>query len=421
MNILLSAYYCSPYQGGESAVGWRVATELAKIHDVTVICGDLSSGSPIKKDLERYGKEHGLPPRLKFHHIQATGWMLKIHDAHALPGLWFLFYEAYRRWQVAAAAAAKELHAAKPFDLIHHVNVIGFREPGYLWQLGIPFFWGPVSGAPMVPEAFIADFGPKEKFRWGTRNLLNRLQIRMARRSAAAARAAVKVWAVSKEDRQVFAGWGVDAEPMLETGCAVDPGRQPRSRSAGEPLRICWSGLFQGIKALPLLFRAIAGSSRKEDMRLEVLGDGPEVERWKALVASLGIAGQVHFHGMLPRDKALEVMQRSHLLVHSSVKEGTPHVVLEALSFGLPVICHDACGMGTAVTAACGFKVPLQNPETSVAGFRDALDRFHADPGLLGCLSRGALARANELTWESKIQRISETYHQILARSNQPA
>ena len=156
-------------------------------------------------------------------------------------------------------------------------------------------------------------------------------------------------------------------------------------------------------------------------MKLEVLGDGPEAERWKALAASLGIAGQVHFHGMLPRDKALEVMQRSHLLVHSSVKEGTPHVVLEALSFGLPVICHDACGMGTAVTGSCGIKVPLENPETSVAGFRAALDRFHAEPRLLDELSRGALARANELTWESKIQRISETYHQVLARGKQPA
>lgn len=419
-NILLSAYYFSPYQGGEAAVGWRVATELAKTYDVTVVCGDLSSGAPIKKDLERYEKEQGLPPGLKYHHIQATGKMLKIHDAHALPGLWFLFYEAYRRWQLEAVAVARTLHAARPFDLVHHVNVIGFREPGYLWQLGIPFFWGPVSGAPMVPEAFIADFGPKEKFRWGTRNLLNRLQIRMARRSAAAARAAVKVWAVSQEDRAVFAGWGVDAEPMLETGCAVDPSRQPRSRAEGEPLRICWSGLFQGIKALPLLLRALAASPHKEAMKLEVLGDGPEGERWKVLAASLGLADQVHFHGMLPRDKALEVMQRSHLLVHSSVKEGTPHVVLEALSFGLPVICHDACGMGTAVTESCGIKVPLAKPETSIAGFRAALDRFYADPALLERLSRGALARANELTWESKIQRISDAYQQVLAHQAQP-
>jgi len=39
MRILISAYYCSPYRGGESAVGWQVATELANHHDVTVVCG----------------------------------------------------------------------------------------------------------------------------------------------------------------------------------------------------------------------------------------------------------------------------------------------------------------------------------------------------------------------------------------------
>lgn len=397
-------------------MGWRVATELAKTHDVTVICGDLSSDAPIKKDLERYDKEQGLPPRLKIHHIQATGWMLKIHDAHARPGLWFLFYEAYRRWQLAAATAAKELHAERPFDLIHHVNVIGFREPGYLWRLGLPFFWGPVSGAPMVPGTFMTDFGPKERFRWETRNLLNRFQMRMARRSAAAARTSAKVWVVSEEDRGVFSGWGVDAEPMLETGCAVESSRQPRRRVAGETLRICWSGLFQGIKALPLVLRAIAVADYKDRVFLDVLGDGAEADRWKALAASLGISDRIQWHGMLPRDRALEVMQGAHALIHSSVKEGTPHVVLEALSFGLPVICHDACGMGTAVTEACGFKVPLKDPETSIDGFGEAIGILLGDADLLEAKSRAALARANELTWESKIQRFSDAYRKVLDR-----
>jgi glycosyltransferase involved in cell wall biosynthesis len=147
---------------------------------------------------------------------------------------------------------------------------------------------------------------------------------------------------------------------------------------------------------------------------LEILGDGPEAERWKDLAASLGLQERIHWHGMLPRDRALEVMSSSHVLAHTSVKEGTPHVVLEALSMGLPVICHDACGMGTAVTSACGIKVPLEEPGRSVEGFREAIDTLLVNPHLLQELSRGALARAAELTWDSKIQRIDRAYREAL-------
>lgn len=413
LNILISAYYCSPYRGGESAVGWKIATGLAKHHDVTVICGDLAKEGPTGQDVSRFTDEEGLPPGLKICHIQAEGWTQRIHDLHAMPGLWFLFYEAYRRWQLQALKLARELHEEKPFDLIHHVNVIGFREPGYLWQMGIPFFWGPVSGAPMIPISFLKDFSMKEKFRWGSRNVLNKLQMRLARRAVKAARVATKVWVVSNEDKQVFDRWGVEAEPMLETGSTIPEYIQPRGREKDTPLRLCWSGLFQGIKALPVLLRAMA-SCHDRNITLEVLGDGVEAERWKNLSIDLGISERVRWLGMLTRDQALEAMNRSHALVHSSVKEGTPHVVLEALSMGMPVICHDACGMGTAVTSDCGIKIPLYSPARSYEGFRAALETMYDNPSLLENLSLSAIKRATELTWESKIFRYTAAYQQCL-------
>ena len=76
---------------------------------------------------------------------------------------------------------------------------------------------------------------------------------------------------------------------------------------------------------------------------------------------------------------------------------------------GLPVICHDACGMQTAVTDRCGIKVPLHDPETSIDGFCRAIQKL-AEPQFYNQLSAGALHRAHELTWDSKVARISEAY-----------
>lgn len=413
LRILLSAYYCSPYRGSESEVGWQVAIGLARDHDVTVICGDLSGESPTGRDVERYRAEFGLPAGLEVLHVQAMGFSRKIHDLHRLPGLWFLYYEAYRRWQLQALAIARRLHAEQPFDLAHHLTVIGFREPGYLWRLGIPFFWGPVSGATEVPAAFLADFSAKERFRWASHRWLNRFQIARGGRPVAAARAAAKVWAVCREDALVIRQWGGNVELMPEVGCSPAADVLPKSRENEEPLRLCWSGLFQGRKALPLLLRALAkvGDPR---IHLDVLGDGPEAGRWKREAEVLGIDRQVRWHGMVPRSNALSIFDASHVCVHTSVKEATSTVVLEALERGIPVVCHAACGMGTAIDETCGIKVPLKNPATSVEGFAIAIGRLLVEPDLLPMLSRGALARAYEFSWSDKVKKIGAAYTTVL-------
>ena len=106
----------------------------------------------------------------------------------------------------------------------------------------------------------------------------------------------------------------------------------------------------------------------------------------------------------------MEVMAGCHVLVHTSIKEATASVLLEALERGLPVICHDACGMGTAVTEGCGIKISLVDFQTSVSGVEQALVRLLEDPVLLAALSKGAIQRAEELTWRSKGLEISMAY-----------
>ena len=416
LRVLLSAYYCSPYRGSESAVGWQTAAGLAKYHDVTVLFGDLSAAAPGARDIERYRKETGLPDNLELVHVQAEGAARIVNRLHALPGLWFLYYEAYRRWQRQVLDVARRMHAERPFDLVHHVTVIGFREPGYLWQLGIPFFWGPVSGTTEVPPAFVKDFGAKERFRWTTHRLINRMQTRRGGRPGRAALAAAKIWAVCKEDARVLQGWGGGPDLMPEVGCVPVEGVVPRSRAEEEPRRLCWSGMFQGRKALPLLLRAIAKVGSR-DIRLHVLGGGAEAERWHREALSLGIGQCVEWHGMLPREDALKIFDRTHVFIHTSVKEATSTVILEALERGIPVVCHDACGMGTAVNESCGIRIPLEDPGMSVDGFADAIGRFLRDPALLPTLSAGAIVRARELSWESKVERISAAYLHLLGKA----
>jgi glycosyltransferase involved in cell wall biosynthesis len=301
------------------------------------------------------------------------------------------------------------------------LTMTGFREPGYLWKLPVPFVWGPIGGAANLPSSFLPMMGWKEQLYYRPRNLLNVIQQRTAIRCRRAARSARHLWVIGDADqRLVERVWGCRAERLGETGALPDPTARARRRDATRPLRIVWSGSHIGRKALPVLLHALARLTKQERTHVElgVLGEGPETRRWRALAVNLGLSGHVRWAGLLPRAEALEEIARADVMAFTGIQEGTPHTVLEALSCGLPVICHDACGMGTAVNAACGVKVPLRDPETSIHGFHAAIAHLIAAPHELTRLSEGALRRAQELSWDARARSIGDTYHRV-ARERQ--
>jgi len=174
--------------------------------------------------------------------------------------------------------------------------------------------------------------------------------------------------------------------------------------------------LHAGRKALPLLLGAAADLKREfppPKFKIKVLGGGLQTETWKALAHKLQVDDLITWTGQLSRDRALEEMRDADVFAFTSVQEGTSTVVMEALAMGLPVICHDACGMAVAINETSGIKVPMDSPEVSQAGFAGAIRSFLMDPHQVQSLSAGALARARELSWEQKGRQIAEVYESV--------
>ena len=65
------------------------------------------------------------------------------------------FYWYYRKWQKRTLKIAEQIVSKHKIDIIHQLNMIGFREPGYLWELkDIPFVWGPIGGMELMPTGY---------------------------------------------------------------------------------------------------------------------------------------------------------------------------------------------------------------------------------------------------------------------------
>lgn len=415
MRVLLSAFAFSPYRGSECAVGWNIARELAKRYDVTVITGEVKDRG-FEVEYPRYVAENGDIHGLTVVYLKPTKVIAFIDWLHELPGLWSLYYLAYNLWQKLAYRKVLELHRANPFDIVHHLTMIGYREPGYMWKLGVPFYWGPVGGSVNEPMSFIGVYSKSGVVKVLLRCAINGLQKRILKRPRIVAKIAKKIWAVTSADMEtIMRIWGAKCEQMLETASTPVSDARVRNWDGSSPLRIVWSGTHTYGKAMPILIKAFVRVKEKVQdiaVRVDVMGKGEETEKWKSLAAELGVGDFFNWIGYIPRSEALKVMNEAHVLAFTSVKEGTPHVVMEALSLGLPVICHDACGMGMAVNDESGWKIPLKSPDISVDGFARTIAAILRNHGLIEEKSRGALERARVLTWEEKANCIAKAYEE---------
>jgi glycosyltransferase involved in cell wall biosynthesis len=424
LRALVCAHEFSPAHGSECAVGWNICTRLARYHDVTVLCGTGSQKDPYayRNAYDEYVLQNGLVPGLMPVFVEASrysrvcaGLNLALTGVKDGAGFRPLFYQALKEWQREAFKVAQRMgfHA---FDLVHQLTPIGFRNPGFFWRSGLPFFWGPISGSYCLPLRFAASLGVRPLLFESFRALTNRIQSR-SRQLRRVAGAAAVVWTVTHADTEMIQRLSsVEPRPMIECGGPEFP-TQTSSLESTLPLRICWSGRHDSTKALPLLLQAIADPELHAKTQLNILGTGPETKAWKRLANSLRLSN-IEWKGWLPREEALAEMSTSDLVAHTSVREATGVVVLEALALGKPVICHDACGMSLAVTDECGIKIPLRSPRESVRAFRAAIAMLIRDPSAILKLSLGAVCRASELTWDRKAKEIAEAYTEFVDHDN---
>lgn len=418
-RILISAFAVSPRRGSEPGVGWNLPLRLSQWHDVTVLCAPLIGNEPFREEIEDYLTEHGPLPNLRFEFVPHTPLSRRLQkerfSGSCLRGLYYL---GYRSWQRSALRRAWQLHRQTPFDLVHHLNITTYREPGYLWKLPIPFVWGPLTGACNVPLSYGRVLTTKDSVFQMVRTGGNWIQMRFNRRCRRAAEAAKWIWGVCREDQKmVHSHWHRPCELLREVGTTPQPLASLRDYDGRRPLQIIWSGLHIGRKALPLLLHALARLNDPHRWELTVLGSGPRTAQWQDLARQLAIDSRVRWIGPLSQQQALAHVAAADVFIHSSLQEATSTAVIEALSLGVPVICHDACGMAIAVTEACGIKVPMATPQGSIAGFADAIASLLDHPPCVAQLSAGALQRSAELSWDATARRLAAVYDEVFSQS----
>ena len=403
LKVLVCAYTCSPVQGSEAGVGWGWVQAISQYHDLWVIVG-AQFQDEIEAQLESLPY---LRSRIQFHYIARI----------RFPTLEKLWPPAYlftykRQWQAAAFEAARSLHQQVNFDIVHQLTYVGFRVPGRLWALSVPFVWGPIGGLEQTTWALLPSLGLRGCLHFTARNLLNDWDRRFSRLPKRAFRVAEGgiIAATTGIQQQIRRLYGRESTVISEIGLPPSGRHAPGRRHAQEPLRLLWSGLHNPGKALPFLFEALQSLPSRLQWQLTILGDGPCRANWAGIAEKAGLSDRCEWLGQLPRSVALETMQEAHALIVTSVYELTSTVVVEALANGLPVICPDHCGFKDAVNSSCGVLVNASSPRKLVSGLSQAIEHIY-DENFRFELARGALLQSRKYEWSAKARAVSDIYY----------
>lgn len=409
MKILINAYACSPGMGSEPGMAWNWVSNLARFCELYIITeGEFREKiETVVPTLEQGGNMH-------FYYNPVSE---KIRKMCWNQGDW-RFYKYYREWQWKTYLMAKDICQKEHIDILHQLNMIGFREPGYLWQLseenGVPFVWGPVDAKDKFPVAYLDGAGLKTKLFMRLKNFLTGIQLRYSKRVLLAARQSSVIFSASSNSQRSFKKYmNIDSPLLNETGCYVQD-HPIVDKTDKETFDVLWVGKMDFRKQLALALQTVAKSENNK-LRLHIMGGG-DAESYQSLAKSYGIADKCIWHGAVSHDEVQDIMQKSDIFLFTSVAEGTPHVVLEAISNNLPVVCFDTCGQGDAVNDKVGRKIPLSSPCQSVSDFAKLLNELEDNRSLLKQLSENCKERQQELSWEEKAKTMMEWYEKILRK-----
>ena len=144
-----------------------------------------------------------------------------------------------------------------------------------------------------------------------------------------------------------------------------------------------------------------------ENIILNIVGDGSEINNLKLLVKKYELDKQINFIGKIENTKLNEYLKNADIFIQASNYEGLPHSILEAMNFEIPILSTDVGGCSVLLNKGeRGYIIPMPVSEVEISeGIRTIInDKNEAK-------SKAKLAK-NYLNQEHNFNTNAEIYHE---------
>lgn len=129
-------------------------------------------------------------------------------------------------------------------------------------------------------------------------------------------------------------------------------------------------------KSTVQLVRAVA-ASKCASAHLLIVGDGPDAPEIRRTAVDLGIADRVHLLGQVTEERKNRALAAADVFASASQHEGFGLVFLEAMAYGLPIVCYDHGGQTDFLTTGkTGYVLPLNDFDAFTRAIIDMHDNL---------------------------------------------
>jgi glycosyltransferase involved in cell wall biosynthesis len=344
MNILLCNYEYPPLGGGGGVVMAALAKQLARRHAVTVLTSR-ALGLPAES-IEDGVRVLRVPVFAR----------RQLAVANVASMLAYLPMGALRGWSLGRAAKFDLIntHFAVPTGPLGDFLARRFKIPNVLSVHGGDLYDPSKATSP-------------HRHRWlrvAIRRLLTRADAVVGQSRDTLARVA-EIYGVKRPTELIPLG--------IERPPDVIDGRREEFGLPKDAFVLVTVGRLVARKASLQLLDVVHRCERA-DVHLLIVGDGPEADAIRAGALRLGLTERVHLLGQVNDRRKFEALSVADVFASTSQHEGFGLVFLEAMAFGLPVVCYDRGGQVDFLrTGETGHVIPLND----VGAFTGAVIELH--------------------------------------------
>jgi glycosyltransferase involved in cell wall biosynthesis len=206
---------------------------------------------------------------------------------------------------------------------------------------------------------------------------------------------------VNRVQRDRLLDMGLPAEIIHSVPYGVEVPDQPVYRKVGNRVKCLAAGRMVGKKAPLLLLESFREVIRaKDNVDLEVIGDGTLLPAAKQFAREHGLESRVKFTGMQPHAAVLKAIRNADIFVRHSIvcpetgdEEGLPVAILEAMAHSLPVVSTYHAGIPEAVIdGMTGWLVR----EGNTSGMAERIIHLAGDSSARQSMGKAGWERARE-------------------------
>ncbi len=229
---------------------------------------------------------------------------------------------------------------------------------------------------------------------------------------------------------------GVTSKPFIEYLCKVngvpenkivyipqhsdDMNLKPKMRNKGEPFVFSFGGNIGSVQNVECIIKAASIISGRDDIKIEIYGDGSELQKCKELSEKLHTDKIITFYGRIPKEELWKRYENTDVFLLTLKQQGVigqtvPAKLQEYMSGNRPIIAAVSGAAEQIIEeSGCGICVPADDSEAlakAIADYADNSEKYAV------CADRGREYYVNNFTGKSFIDSLTRALNGIIGSS----